>query len=321
LKALILGVDGQDGSFLTELLLEKGYQVFGWIPSSIPVKFDNIQHLLPLISLSQGNFSDQASLEATLEQVQPDEIYNLASPSSPAASWDSTVYVGDIAGLGVARLLEAIRTVAPRAKFYQASTSELFGNPPESPQNEETPFRPRNPYGISKLYAHWLTVRYREQFGLFTVSGILYNHESPRRGLEFVTRKITHTAAQIKLGMARGIRLGNLEARRDWGYAINYVKAMWQMLQQEHPEDYVIGTGVTHSVREFCQLAFAHLDLDYRDYIYQDPDLFRPEENHELVADYSKAAEKLNWHPEISFDQLVRIMVDADLMLLLEKQK
>jgi len=321
LKALILGVDGQDGSFLTELLLEKGYQVFGWIPSSIPVKFDNIQHLLPLISLSQGNFSDQASLEATLEQVQPDEIYNLASPSSPAASWDSTVYVGDIAGLGVARLLEAIRTVSPRAKFYQASTSELFGNPPESPQNEETPFRPRNPYGISKLYAHWLTVRYREQFGLFTVSGILYNHESPRRGLEFVTRKITHTAAQIKLGMARGIRLGNLEARRDWGYAINYVKAMWQMLQQEHPEDYVIGTGVTHSVREFCQLAFAHLDLDYRDYIYQDPDLFRPEENHELVADYSKAAEKLNWHPEISFDQLVRIMVDADLMLLLEKQK
>ena len=321
MKALILGVDGQDGSFLTELLLEKGYQVFGWIPSSIPVKFDNIQHLLPLISLSQGNFSDQASLEATLEQVQPDEIYNLASPSSPAASWDSTVYVGDIAGLGVARLLEAIRTVAPRAKFYQASTSELFGNPPESPQNEETPFRPRNPYGISKLYAHWLTVRYREQFGLFTVSGILYNHESPRRGLEFVTRKITHTAAQIKLGMARGIRLGNLEARRDWGYAINYVKAMWQMLQQEHPEDYVIGTGVTHSVREFCQLAFAHLDLDYRDYIYQDPDLFRPEENHELVADYSKAAEKLNWHPEISFDQLVRIMVDADLMLLLEKQK
>ena len=321
MKALILGVDGQDGSFLTELLLEKGYQVFGWIPSSIPVKFDNIQHLLPLISLSQGNFSDQASLEATLEQVQPDEIYNLASPSSPAASWDSTVYVGDIAGLGVARLLEAIRTVSPRAKFYQASTSELFGNPPESPQNEETPFRPRNPYGISKLYAHWLTVRYREQFGLFTVSGILYNHESPRRGLEFVTRKITHTAAQIKLGMARGIRLGNLEARRDWGYAINYVKAMWQMLQQEHPEDYVIGTGVTHSVREFCQLAFAHLDLDYRDYIYQDPDLFRPEENHELVADYSKAAEKLNWHPEISFDQLVRIMVDADLMLLLEKQK
>ena len=321
MKALILGVDGQDGSFLAELLIEKGYQVYGWIPSCIPVKFDNIQPLLPLISLTQGDFTDQASLEATLEQVQPDEIYNLASPSSPAASWNSTVYVGDVAGLGVARLLEAIRIVAPKAKFYQASTSELFGNPPESPQNEETPFRPRNPYGISKLYAHWMTVRYREQFGLFTVSGILYNHESPRRGLEFVTRKITHTAAQIKLGMARGIRLGNLEAKRDWGYAINYVKAMWQMLQQEHPEDYVIGTGITHSVREFCQLAFAHLDLDYRDYIYQDPDLFRPEEKHELVADYSKAAQKLNWHPEVPFDQLVRIMVDADLMLLLEKQE
>jgi GDPmannose 4,6-dehydratase len=252
-------------------------------------------------------------LLACLEEYQPNEIYNLASPSSPVDSWGSPVVVSDVTALGVARLLEALRSVCPNAHYYQASSSELFGIPVEVPQNETTPFHPRNPYGISKLYAHWMTVRYRERYGLFAVSGVLFNHESPRRGLNFVTRKISHHAAQIKLGILDELRLGNLDARRDWGFAGDYVQAMWLMLQCEQPGDYVVGTGETHSVREFCQLAFAHLGLDYRDYVVQDPRFFRPVETAQLVADPSKARSQLGWEPRVPFEQLVKIMVDEDL--------
>ncbi len=312
-KALILGINGQDGSYLGELLLERGVEVVGWIPSSIPVNLENIQHIIKRIQLVEGSLSDQEAINACIEEHRPDEIYNLASPSSPAASWDSTVEVGDIAGLGVARLLEAIRVVHPAAHYYQASSSELFGNPVDVPQNETTPFQPRNPYGIAKLYAHWLTVRYRQEYGLYGVSGILFNHESPRRGLQFVTRKITHTAAKIKLGLESELHLGNLDARRDWGFARDYTEAMWLMMQQEAAGDFVIGTAETHSVREFCELAFGFLDLDYRDYVVQDPQFYRPLEKRQLIADYSKASKKLGWHPKMKFEELVKLMVDADL--------
>ncbi len=310
---MILGVNGQDGSYLVELLLREGDRVVGWIPSSVSVDLSHIEHILPEITLVQGDLSQQDGLFACLEEHRPDEIYNLASPSSPSASWGAPVLVGDVTGLGVARLLEALRQVTPRARFYQASSSELFGDPLEVPQSERTPFRPRNPYGIAKLYAHWTTVRFREQYGLYAVSGILYNHESPRRGLEFVTRKVTHTAARIKLGLAIQLPLGNLDARRDWGFAGDYVRAIRIMLGQEMPHDYVIGTGTTHSVREFCQLAFDCLDLDYRDYVVQDPSFMRPEETRQLVADPDKARRELNWEPEVSFEELVRDMVNADL--------
>lgn len=315
-KALILGVDGQDGSYLAELLLGKGYQVIGWLPENIEVSLVNIQHLVNDLSLIKGNLHDQHNLQACLEEFKPDEIYNLAAPSSPAASWDSVEMVGDIAGLGVGRLLEAIRTTIPKARFYQASSSELFGNPVEAPQRETTPFQPRNPYGIAKLYAHWLTVRYRERYGLHALSGILFNHESPRRGEIFVTRKITKRAAEIKLGLASELRLGNLDARRDWGYAGDYVVAMWKMLQHNPAEDFVIGSGDTHSVREFCELAFARLNLDYQDYVVQDPEFFRPVEEAQLVADPHKARHLLGWQGEVTFSQLVDMMVDADLQLL-----
>lgn len=314
--ALILGIDGQDGSYLAEMLLEKGYRVIGWTPENITVSLANIAHLLERITLISGDLRDFDGLQACLAEHQPDEVYHLASPSSPYKSWQATVEVGDIAALGTARLLEALRRVAPKARFYQASSSELFGDPQEVPQNENTPFRPLNPYGISKLYAHWITVRYRQHYGLFAVSGILYNHESPRRGLEFVTRKITHTAAQIKLGMAKELRLGNLEARRDWGYAGDYIVAMWKMLQQPVAEDYVVGTGVTHSVRQFCEQAFSTLGLDYRDFVIQDEQFFRQEDTAQLVADARKAREKLGWHPTVSFEALVRMMVMHDLRLL-----
>lgn len=311
-KALILGVDGQDGSYLAELLLEKNYQVVGWIPKNIIVSLDNIYYLGDKLKLIHGDLRDQDGLKACLEEHKPDEIYNLAAPSSPAASWDDAVMVGDIAGLGVGRLLEAIRLVTPNARFYQASTSELFGNPSEAPQRETTPFQPRNPYGIAKLYAHWLTERYRERYGLHALSGILFNHESPRRGDTFVTRKITKRAAQIKLMLASELRLGNLEARRDWGFAGDYVVAMWKMLQHTPAESFVIGTGETHSVREFCELAFARLDLDYRDYVIQDPAYFRPVEESQLVADPEKAQKILGWENTVSFSELVNMMVDAD---------
>lgn len=315
-KALVLGINGQDGSYLGELLLERGVEVVGWIPSIIPVSLEDIQHIIKRIQLVEGSLSDQEDINGCIEEHRPDEIYNLASPSSPVASWDSTVEVGDIAGLGVARLLEAIRVIRPAAHFYQASSSELFGNPVDVPQNETTPFRPRNPYGIAKLYAHWLTVRYRQEYGLFAVSGILFNHESPRRGLQFVTRKITHTAAKIKLGLESELRLGNLDARRDWGFARDYTEAMWLMMQQEAAGDFVIGTAETHSVREFCDLAFGFLDLDYRDYVVQDPQFYRHLETRQLVADYSKAFKKLGWHPNLKFEELVKLMVDADLTTL-----
>ncbi len=315
-KALVLGIDGQDGSYLAELLLEKKYQVIGWIPSNITVSLDNIRHLGNKISLVNGDLRDQAGLLACLEEHQPDEIYNLAAPSSPTASWNAASMVGDIAGLGVVRLLDAVRLVVPQAHFYQASSSELFGNPVEVPQRETTPFQPRNPYGIAKLYAHWLTVRYRERYGIHALSGILFNHESPRRGEIFVTRKITRRAAEIKVGLAEELRLGNLEARRDWGYAGDYVEAMWKMLQYSPADDFVIGTGQTHSVREFCELAFARLDLDYRDYVVQDESFYRPVEDAQLVADPNKAQALLGWQAQVSFTELVYKMVDHDLELL-----
>ncbi len=315
-KALILGVDGQDGSYLAELLLGKGYQVVGWLPATIKVSLKNIEPILERITLTEGDLRSQSSLIECLEEHRPDEIYNLAAPSSPYESWNAPVAVGDIAGLGVARLLEAVRLVTPRAHFYQASSSELFGDPLEVPQRETTPFRPRNPYGIAKLYAHWSTARYRERHGLFAVSGILFNHESPRRGEHFVTRKIARRAAQIKLGLEQRLLLGDLDARRDWGFAGDYVRAMWMMLHTENPQDYVVGTGETHSVREFCELAFAHLGLDYRDYVLVDERFIRPAETAQLVADPCKVQDELGWAPNVSFEQLVHMMVDTDIQAL-----
>ena len=317
MKALIVGVNGQDGSYLAELLLEKGYQVTGWVPAAAPVSYENIAHLLtgnpvnPGLPIVMGNLSDQSSLMSTLEETRPDEIYNLASPSFPAGSWSAPVQSGDIAGLGVTRLLEAMRRITPKAHFYQASSSEIFGIPDRVPQAEETPFQPRNPYGIAKLFAHWMVVRYRERYGLHASCGILYNHESPRRGLEFVTRKIANGAVRIKLGLQKELRLGDLEARRDWGFAGDYVHAMWAMLQHE-ADDYVIGTGEAHSVRQFCELAFSCLDLDYHDYIIQDPALMRPPETVQLVADPSKARRQLGWQPSLSFKDLVRLMISTE---------
>jgi GDPmannose 4,6-dehydratase len=312
-KALILGIDGQDGSYLAELLLEKGYQVTGWIPDSISVSLTNIQSILKQITLIKGSLVDAQSLIKILDVHQPHEVYNLASPSFPAGSWDMAAQVGDIAGLGVVRLLDAIRAVNPSIRFYQASTSELFGDPVESPQNENTPFRPRNPYGIAKLYAHWSVVRYREKYGLFAVSGILYNHESPRRRVEFVTRKITHGVAAIVAGKQDKILLGNIDARRDWGYAPEYVDAMWRMLQQAEPDDYVIGTGELHSIQDFLEQAFSCVNLDWQNYVEIDKDLFRIEEGQCLVANRSNALRNLGWAPVLSFNNLVRIMVNSDL--------
>jgi GDPmannose 4,6-dehydratase len=317
MRALIFGVDGQDGSYLAELLLARGYQVVGWIPEQVPVSEKNLVGLLERIQLIRGDLGSQDSISSCLEESRPDEIYNLAAPSFPAGSWDDTVMVGDIAALGVARILDAIRQVVPRSRFYQASSSEIFGAPIESPQKETTPFHPRNPYGIAKLYAHWITVRYREYFGLFATSGILYNHESPRRGLQFVTRKISRRAAEIKLGLAENLHLGDLDARRDWGYAGDYVEAMWRILQSPKPDTYVIGTGITHSVRDFCELAFGCMGLDYRQYVIQDPAFVRPAEQAQLVADFGKARQELNWSPDISFNDLVQMMVLADYQALL----
>lgn len=319
-KALILGVDGQDGSYLAELLLYQGYQVVGWMPGAMQVSMENIQHLRERITLVEGDLSDQSGLIHCLEQHHPEEIYNLAAPSSPVASWNDTVKVGDVAGLGVARLLEAMRLVCPGSRFYQASSSELFGEPVETPQSETTPFRPRNPYGIAKLYAHWITARYRQQYGLFAVSGILFNHESPRRDLRFVTRKITRRASEIRLGLERELRLGNLDAQRDWGFAGDYVRAMWLMLQKDTPDDYVVGTGETHSVGELCELAFAFLGLDYRDYVVVDENLVRPAETIQLVANPARVKQALGWKPSLTFEQLVNLMVEADLRKLSPEQ-
>lgn len=310
--ALIIGVNGQDGSYLAELLVEKGYHVVGWMPEGIPYNSDNLQTIQDRIKLIDGNLLSQDSMNRTIEEHHPDEVYNLASPSFAASSWNNPVLVGEVAGLGVLRVLEAIRHVHPQARFFQASSSELFGLPSQSPQNEETPFRPRNPYGAAKLYGHCSTILYREQYGQYAVSGILYNHESPRRGLEFVTRKIIYYAVQIKKGLRDQLPLGNLDARRDWGYAGDYVEAMWLMLQQDHADDFVIGTGETHSVRDLCRLSFELLDLDYRDYVVQDNDLYRPSESVQLVADCRKIRQKIGWEPKLSFEKMVRLMVETE---------
>jgi GDPmannose 4,6-dehydratase len=312
-KALITGITGQDGSYLAEFLLDQGYQVIGMVRRSSTVNFGRIEHIQDRITLAHGDLLDQTSLIQIMRDHKPDEIYNLAAQSFVPTSWQQPVLTGEFTALGVTRMLEAMRTIVPEARFYQASSSEMFGEVREVPQNEKTPFYPRSPYGVAKVYGHWITVNYRESYDLFACSGILFNHESPRRGLEFVTRKIAYGAAQIKLGLAHELRLGNLEARRDWGYAGDYVKAMWQMLQQDTPDDYVVGTGATHSVRELCQVAFSYLDLDWEQHVVVDPKFYRPAEVDLLVSDPTKAKERLGWDPEVCFDELVQMMVDADL--------
>ncbi len=314
--ALITGVTGQDGSYLAEFLLEKGYHVIGMVRRSSTVNFTRIEHIQDKITLVSGDLLDQGSLIATLNEHQPQEIYNLAAQSFVPTSWQQPVFTGEVTALGVTRVLEAIRAVDPTIRFYQASSSEMFGKVQEVPQTERTPFYPRSPYGVAKVYGHWITVNYRESFDLFACSGILFNHESPRRGLEFVTRKITYHVAKIKLGLTDHVALGNLDSQRDWGFAGDYVRAMWLMLQQDAPDDYVVGTGETHSVRELCEVAFGHVGLDYRDYVRQDPRFMRPAEVDLLISDPSKARKKLGWQPEVSFKQLIEMMVDADIALL-----
>jgi len=311
--ALITGVTGQDGSYLAEFLLTQGYDVIGMVRRSSTVTFQRIQQIQDSITIIQGDLHDQSSLVDLIERYQPDEVYNLAAQSFVPTSWNQPVLTGEVTALGVTRMLEAIRLVNPETRFYQASSSEMFGKVREVPQKETTPFYPRSPYGVAKVYAHWITVNYRESYDLYAVSGILFNHESPRRGLEFVTRKISYGVARIKLGLTQELRLGNLESRRDWGFAGDYVEAMWMMLQREEPEDFVIGTGKTHSVRELCELAFNHVGLNYEDFVLQDPRFYRPAEVDSLVADPSKAVSELQWQPKIEFKDLVNLMVDADL--------
>ncbi|GIV67615.1 GDP-mannose 4,6-dehydratase [Caldilinea sp.] len=311
--ALITGVTGQDGSYLADFLLEKGYNVVGMVRRTSTINFDRIKHIQDKIEIVQGDLLDQMSLIGILHDYRPDEVYNLAAQSFVPTSFTQPVLTGEFTALGVTRMLEAIRIVDPKIRFYQASSSEMFGKVVETPQRETTPFHPRSPYGVAKVYGHWITVNYRESYNIFGCSGILFNHESPRRGLEFVTHKITHGAARIKLGLAKELRLGNLEARRDWGYAADYVRAMWMMLQQDEPDDYVIATGETHSVQEFVEEAFGYLDLDWRRYVVQDPRYYRPAEVDLLVGDPSKARKKLGWEPTVTFRELVRLMVDADM--------
>lgn len=312
-RALITGITGQDGSYLAEFLLEKGYRVFGMVRRTSTVNFERIQHIQDKIELVQGDLLDQVSLIQILQQCRPHEVYNLAAQSFVPTSFQQPVLTGECTALGVTRMLDAIRIVDPSIRFYQASSSEMFGKVREVPQNEQTPFYPRSPYGVAKVYGHWITVNYRESYNLFACSGILFNHESPRRGLEFVTRKVSYGVARIKLGLDNELRLGNLEARRDWGYAGDYVRAMWLMLQQDEPDDYVIATGETHSVRELCEVAFGCVGLDYRDYVSVDPQYFRPAEVDLLVGDASKARAKLGWKPTVTFKELVQMMVEADL--------
>lgn len=313
---MITGVTGQDGSYLAEILLAKGYEVIGLIRRSSTVNFERISHIQDKITLVPFDLLDFYSIVHALREYQPHEVYNLAAQSFVQTSFTQPVLTGETTALGVTRILDAIRVVDPTIRFYQASSSEMFGKVVETPQTEKTPFYPRSPYGVAKVYGHWITVNYRESYGLHATSGILFNHESERRGLEFVTRKITHGVARIKLGLDRTLALGNLEARRDWGYAPDYVEAMWLMLQQDEPDDYVIATGETHSVREFAELAFAHVGLDYRDYVVQDPRFMRPAEVDLLVGNAAKARARLGWAPRTTFQELVRRMVDADLALL-----
>jgi GDPmannose 4,6-dehydratase len=318
--ALITGITGQDGSHLAELLLGKGYRVYGMVRRSSTENFSRIEHLREHIDLVQGDLLDGVSITRLLEQIQPDEVFNLAAMSFVPTSWQQPVLTAEFTAVGVTRILEGIRQVCPRARFYQASSSEMFGKVVETPQSELTPFYPRSPYGVAKVYGHYITVNYRESYNLFACSGILFNHEGPRRGLEFVTRKITNTVAKIKLGMASELRLGNLQAKRDWGYSGDYVRAMWLMLQQDVAEDFVIGTGETHSVEEFVSIAFERVGLDWHKYVVVDPKFYRPAEVDLLLANPGKAHRVLGWQPEVSFRELVEMMVDCDLALLRGQQ-
>lgn len=319
--ALITGITGQDGSYLAELLLHKGYKVVGMVRRSSTVTFERIAHIQDDIIIEQGDLHDHSSLVDLLERHEPAEVYNLAAQSFVPTSWNQPVLTGEVTAMGVTRLLEAIRQVVPQARFYQASSSEMFGKVLEVPQSEATPFYPRSPYGVAKVYGHFITVNYRESHDIFAVSGILFNHESPRRGLEFVTRKVTHNVARIKHGLQKQLSMGNLEARRDWGFAGDYVEAMWMMLQREQPDDFVIGTGITNSVRRLCEVAFAHVGLDYQNFVVQDESLYRPAEVDLLIANPAKAKETLGWKPRMDFEGLVRMMVDADMQRVAELRK
>ncbi|MBP9501313.1 MAG: GDP-mannose 4,6-dehydratase [Candidatus Promineofilum sp.] len=314
--ALITGVTGQDGSYLAEFLLERGYRVVGMVRRTSTLNFHRIAHIQDRLELVPGDLSDQISLIRILDEYRPEEVYNLAAQSFVQTSWNQPVFTGDVTALGVTRMLDAIRIVDPRIRMYQASSSEMFGKVVEVPQRETTPFYPRSPYGVAKVYGHWITINYRESYNLHATSGILFNHESPRRGLEFVTRKITRQAARIKLGLANELRLGNLDARRDWGFAGDYVRAMWLMLQQDEPHDYVVATGETHSVEQFLDVAFGRLDLDWKEFVVQDERFMRPAEVDLLVGDPSKAGRELGWEPAVSFTELVTMMVDADMQLI-----
>ncbi len=320
-RALITGITGQDGSYLAEFLLKQGYEVIGMVRRSSTVNFERIEQIQAQITLATADLLDEVSLINMLREYQPHEVYNLAAQSFVQTSFSQPVFTGEVTALGVTRLLDAIRIVNPEMRFYQASSSEMFGKVVEVPQTELTPFYPRSPYGVAKVYGHWITVNYRESYNMFACSGILFNHESPRRGLEFVTRKISHAVARIKLGLERELRLGNLEARRDWGFAPDYVRAMWLMLQQNEPADYVVATGETRSVREFVEFAFSHVGLNYQDYVVQDERYMRPAEVDLLVGDPTKARTELGWQPEVTFEGLVKIMVDADIAMLKERMR
>ena len=312
---MITGITGQDGSYLAEFLLLKGYEVYGMVRRSSTINYERISHIQDRLKLMPGDLLDQNSLIEALKISEPDEVYNLGAQSFVPTSWNQPVLTGEFTALGVTRMLEAIRTVNPKIRFYQASSSEMFGKIQETPQNEKTPFYPRSPYGVAKVYGHWITVNYRESYGIFCCSGILFNHESPRRGLEFVSRKVTSAAAKIKLGLQKELRMGNLDAHRDWGFAGDYVEAMWLMLQQDEPEDFVIATGISHSVEHLIQAAFDHLELDWEEYVKIDPKLLRPAEVDYLVGNAQKAKAKLGWQPKVTFEELVKMMVDSDLQL------
>jgi GDPmannose 4,6-dehydratase len=320
-RALITGITGQDGSYLADLLLSKGYAVHGMVRRSSSENFERIAHLHDRVPLHQGDLLDQYSLSSVLREVEPEEVYNLAAQSFVPTSWSQPVLTGEFTALGVTKMLEAIRHTAPRTRFYQASSSEMFGKVRETPQTEATPFYPRSPYGVAKVYGHHITVNYRESFGLYAVSGILFNHESPRRGLEFVTRKVSYGVAGIKLGLQKKLAMGNLDAHRDWGYAGDYVEAMWRMMQQPEPDDYVIATNQSHTVRELCEIAFAHAGLDWQEHVVVDPKFVRPAEVDLLIGNPAKAKAKLGWEPTVSFRQLVQMMVDADLKRLRESAR
>ncbi len=315
-RALITGITGQDGSYLAEFLLKKDYDVFGLVRRSSTVNHERIHHIQDQITLVSGDMLDQTSMTRAIADIRPQEIYNLAAQSFVQTSWTQPVFTGDVTALGVTRILDAIRSVDPSIRFYQASSSEMFGKVQEVPQKETTPLYPRSPYGVAKVYGHWITVNYRESYNMHATSGILFNHESPRRGLEFVTRKVTYNAAKIKLGLANELRIGNLDAQRDWGFAGDYVQAMWLMLQQDTPDDYVVATGQTHSVEKLLNIAFSAVDLDWKKYAIQDERFMRPAEVDLLVGDPTKAGKKLGWEPEVNFDQLIQMMVESDLKLL-----